>query len=111
MTPARLADRLLEQEEEFTPSPSDIAWTRQQYAMLKHGGIWIVPGSRSIWKIDKVERAYVLKHGDPDHPLNRRIKAVVEAAGYRAIIDIDPSANIHFTESVSTGPKSGQNGS
>ncbi len=86
MSAQELAGLLLE---DYQPTPSDIAWTRWQYAMMKHGGLWGVPGSQSVWMIDKIKKVFVLQQGDPNHPLNQQIKTVVEAAGFGAVMDDD----------------------
>lgn len=67
-------------------NPADIDWQRNHYAMMNHGGRWFVPASKSVWTIDKDLKAYIFTEGNVNHPLNQKIRAVVIAAGYAAII-------------------------
>lgn len=58
-----LVNRLLEAED-WQPRPSDIAWTENLLRMIKDGGMWAVPMSSSIYRVNHKDRQLELVEGD-----------------------------------------------
>lgn len=69
-------------KEVWTPSYSDIEWTKNLISTIKEGGSWVVPASKSIWTFSHENKTAKLV-GDPDDETNQRIQTVlVEYLGY-----------------------------
>lgn len=82
---ARIIAKLLETElspdegsrfaRNFQPRPSDITWQQNLIDILKDGGHWAVPCSKSIYKLDKPNLTFWLMVG-PATELHYRMKKV-----------------------------------
>ena len=59
----QMVNQLLENSG-WKPRPSDIAWTQQHLAMIKDGGMWAIPMSKSIYRVDHTKRQLELIEGD-----------------------------------------------
>jgi hypothetical protein len=59
-----------------------IAWTENLFRVINDGGLWAVPRSTTIYKIDKVRKtATVIQQRKPD----TSIDAVLNAMGWQVI--------------------------
>lgn len=62
----------------WSPSYSDIEWTKNLITSLKDKGTWLVPVSKSSWTFDKSALKATLNFGDPKDETNIRIRTVLE---------------------------------
>jgi hypothetical protein len=66
----------------WSPKPSDIAWQKKLFSTLNNGGIWAVPISRSVFKVNHTTKTIRLLEGDVEHDCNQRIIKTAAAIGY-----------------------------
>lgn len=66
----------------WEPTPSDIAWQQGWINLLRKRATWAVPGSLSIFNIDKDRMIFSLSRGDPKDETNRRIAKVFRKLGF-----------------------------
>ena len=69
----------------WEPAPSDIAWQKQWINILTDKATWAVPGSQSVFEIDKVSKTFMLRVGDPEDETNRRIAKVFKRIGFSEV--------------------------
>ena len=71
---------------EYQPSPSDIAWTENVLRIIRDGGVWGIPGTGQVYKVDHKEKTLTLIM-DPGTPeadeLHLKIIAVAKAMGWK----------------------------
>jgi hypothetical protein len=80
----------------WEPTPADIAWQQQMIRLLINKGTWAVPGSLSIFELDKPNKKFKLITGEPDEETNRRIAKVFKRLGFSEIDDTaDPLAKFN----------------
>ena len=72
---------------DWTPTPADIAWQRNMLRVLQADKptSWAVPCSASVFQIDKKNRTFRLKLGNPDDETNKRIAVVFIHLGYKEV--------------------------
>lgn len=74
-------------QNDWTPSYSDIEWTKQLINSLKEGGTWLVPANKSIWTFRQEAKEAHLKSGDANEETNSRIKTILqEYLGYNILV-------------------------
>jgi hypothetical protein len=82
---------------DWEPTPRDIAWQENMVRILKNGATWAVPGSLSIFEINKKGKEFKLIVGNPDEETNRRIAKVFKLLGFSEYqpprTTFDPSLN------------------
>lgn len=66
----------------WEPTPSDVAWQQGMIRILIKRGTWAVPGTLSIFKIDKDKKLFSLSVGNPQDETNRRIAKVFKKLGF-----------------------------
>ena len=74
---------------DWKPRPSDIAWQKEWIRMLTPRAEWAVPGSMSVFEIDKLSKKFKLSEGNPDDETNRRVAKVFKMLGFSEADDID----------------------
>lgn len=52
----------------FSCPESSIEWCRNLVAMLKDGGVWAIPRSMLVFRVDKQTQTLTLVSGDRDSP-------------------------------------------
>ena len=66
----------------WEPTPADIAWQSEMVRILRNKGTWAVPGTMSIFELDKPNKTFKLLAGEPDAETNRRIAKVFKRLGF-----------------------------
>lgn len=67
---------------EWQPTQSDVAWQRGLVAAFKNHATWAVPGTMSVFEINKLNNTFKLKIGSPEEETNRRIAKVFKILGF-----------------------------
>lgn len=93
-------------ETDWNPKPSDIAWQRGLVRVLQKRARWAVPGSTSVFRIDKQAQHFALVAGNPDHETNRRIAKVFRLIGYS---EVSPELITKFAELNTNPPEEEEN--
>jgi len=73
----------------WEPTPQDVAWQSQMVHILKNKGTWAVPGTMSVFELDKPNKKFKLLVGSPDEETNRRIAKVFKRLGFSEKSDDD----------------------
>jgi hypothetical protein len=73
----------------WEPTPTDIAWQTEMVRILKNKGTWAVPGTMSIFELDKPNKTFKLLVGEPGEETNRRIAKVFRRLGFSEKSDED----------------------
>jgi hypothetical protein len=73
----------------WEPTPRDIAWQSEMVRILKNKGTWAVPGTMSVFELDKPNKTFKLIIGEPDAETNRRIAKVFKRLGFSEKEDDD----------------------
>ena len=76
-------------KKKWTPSATDIQWTRALTETVREGGVWGVPASDTIWQLFPSKKEALLKQGDPLNELNQRSVIAFEAIGWKVTINND----------------------
>lgn len=66
----------------WEPSRADIKWQENTIRILKDKATWAVPGTQSIFEIDKASKTFKLVIGSPDEETNKRIAKVFKRLGF-----------------------------
>lgn len=66
----------------WEPSRADIAWQENVVRILTNKATWAVPGTQSIFEIDKASKTFKLVIGDANDETNRRIAKVFKRLGF-----------------------------
>ena len=66
----------------WQPSDFDLEWTRNLIALIKEGGTWGIPGSRSTFTFYHSRKSYKFE-GDREHELNRKTFDVLDRLGWK----------------------------
>jgi hypothetical protein len=74
----------------WEPRREDIAWQEQMIRLLINKASWAVPGSASIFEIDKNDKTFKLVIGNPEEETNRRIAKVFRRLGFSEFGVSDP---------------------
>lgn len=68
---------------DWNPSERDVIWQKNLIRQLKtHGGMWAVPCSDSLFKVNSEDKTFKLINGDEDNETNKRIAKVFNVMGY-----------------------------
>jgi len=73
----------------WEPTPTDITWQTEMVRILKNKGTWAVPGTMSIFELDKPNKTFKLLVGEPEEETNRRIAKVFRRLGFSEKSDED----------------------
>jgi hypothetical protein len=73
----------------WEPTPQDVAWQAGMIRVLKNKGTWAVPGTMSVFELDKPNKTFKLLCGEPDAETNRRIAKVFKRLGFSEKTDDD----------------------
>lgn len=80
---------------DYTPDADHTAYATNLLGLLKHGGVWAVPISQQVYKVDHENKKLTLTHG-PDTPeaveVFEKNKILFDAVGYR-VVDGRPQLN------------------
>jgi hypothetical protein len=66
----------------WEPSRKDIEWQEHMMRLLINKASWAVPGTASIFEIDKDSKTFKLVVGNPEEETNRRIAKVFKRLGF-----------------------------
>jgi len=55
----------------WRPSNYDIAWAKEMVRVLKDGGLWKLPESDNVYKIDQKKKTFDLVQGEPDETFSK----------------------------------------
>ncbi len=84
----------------WEPTPTDIAWQTEMVRILKNKGTWAVPGTMSIFELDKPNKTFKLLVGEPGEETNRRIAKVFRRLGFSEKSDEDNLSTDRLKPSV-----------
>jgi len=74
----------------WEPTPRDIAWQEQMVRIMTNKATWAVPGTQSIFEIDKDSKTFKLVVGSPEEETNRRIAKVFKRLGFSEFGSSEP---------------------
>jgi hypothetical protein len=66
----------------WKPEPEHLEWQKNLVRMLTDSATWAVPGTASIFQINKSLKTFELTTGDPNDEGNRRIAKVFKQIGF-----------------------------
>jgi hypothetical protein len=69
----------------FSYPQSTLDWCQQVVDMLKDGGVWAIPRSGVVFRIDKTARTLTLVSGDADDPDVAETGRVFSCIGWEVI--------------------------
>lgn len=76
----------LKRWQNWTPDPTAIQFMALLIETLKDGGKWAVPVNKTVYKVDKVKKAFVLVEGGVDHLFYMNEKAL-QPLGWTVEVD------------------------
>jgi hypothetical protein len=60
----------------WKPRPMDVQFMAMMIETMKDGGVWAVPVNKTVYKVDKAKKAFVLIEGGIDHLFYMNQKAL-----------------------------------
>jgi len=70
----------------WKPRPMDVQFMAMMISTMKDGGVWAVPVNKTVYKVDKQKKAFVLIEGGVDHLFYMNEKAL-QPLGWTVEVD------------------------
>lgn len=66
----------------WIPTSADVLWQKNLINTIRQDGVWGVPVSASVFKVNNNCKTFSLIEGDPNNETNKRIAKVFKLLGY-----------------------------